>query len=312
MTSSLGTDRVGRIAAGRARPGYPDNPGPSRPARWLCGARSTGGYRGRAQRPDVPLPDGFTIELAAGPPLVDRPITAAFDERGRLYVADSSGSNDNVQKQLAEKPHRILRLEDSDGDGQFDRSDRLRRQDDVPRGNDVVRRLALRRRAAAHLEADRHRRRRRGRPARRVVPGQDADRLRQRPARAVSRPRRLDLLVQGGVRQADLRAAGQAAVRHPGGPHLPLPARRHRHRAGHDRRHGQPGRRRLHARRRADLHHHVPRASRRRPARRPDPRDLRRHLRQGPRPDLRARPQVDRPRASCRCCCTWARPPRAG
>ena len=30
-----------------------------------------------------------------------------------------------------------------------------------------------------------------------------------------------------------------------------------RHRAGHDRRHGQPGRRRLHPGRRADLHDHV-------------------------------------------------------
>jgi putative membrane-bound dehydrogenase-like protein len=66
------------------------------------------------------IPSGFTIERAAGPPLVDRPITAAFDEAGRLYVADSSGSNDNVRKQLAEKPHRILRLEDTDGDGRFD------------------------------------------------------------------------------------------------------------------------------------------------------------------------------------------------
>ena len=56
------------------------------------------------------------------------------------------------------------------------------------------------------------------------------------------------------------------------------------YRAGDDRRHGQPGRCGVHARRRADLHHHVPRESRRRPARRPDPRDLRRHLRQGPRP----------------------------
>lgn len=66
------------------------------------------------------IPDGFEIELIAGPPLVDRPITAAFDEAGRLYVADSSGSNDKVDKQLAEKPHRILRLEDTDGDGTFD------------------------------------------------------------------------------------------------------------------------------------------------------------------------------------------------
>lgn len=66
------------------------------------------------------LPDGFVIERVAGPPLVDRPIVAAFDEAGRLYVADSSGSSDPVQKQLAEKPHRILRLEDRDGDGRFD------------------------------------------------------------------------------------------------------------------------------------------------------------------------------------------------
>ena len=64
--------------------------------------------------------DGFTIELAAGPPLVDRPIVAAFDERGRLYVADSSCSNDRVDKQLAERPYRIVRLEDSDGDGRLD------------------------------------------------------------------------------------------------------------------------------------------------------------------------------------------------
>jgi len=68
------------------------------------------------------VPDGFTVERVAGPPLVDRPITASFDEQGRLYVADSSGSNDPVQKQLAEKPHRIVRLEDRDGDGQFDHS----------------------------------------------------------------------------------------------------------------------------------------------------------------------------------------------
>ena len=66
------------------------------------------------------VPDGFVVERIAGPPLVDRPITAAFDEQGRLYVADSSGSNDDVQRQLEEKPHRIVRLEDRDGDGVFD------------------------------------------------------------------------------------------------------------------------------------------------------------------------------------------------
>ncbi len=68
------------------------------------------------------LPDGFELERVAGPPLVNRPICADFDEQGRLYVADSSGSNERVQIQLEKKPHRIVRLEDSDGDGQFDRS----------------------------------------------------------------------------------------------------------------------------------------------------------------------------------------------
>ncbi len=67
------------------------------------------------------VPEGFTIERVAGPPLVDRPITAAFDDGGRLYVSDSSGSNDNVKKQLAEKPHRIVRLEDTNDDGTFDK-----------------------------------------------------------------------------------------------------------------------------------------------------------------------------------------------
>ncbi|MDR3636490.1 MAG: HEAT repeat domain-containing protein [Isosphaeraceae bacterium] len=67
------------------------------------------------------LPEGFTIELAAAPPVVDRPIVADLDEQGRLYVADSSGSNDPVVKQVVERPHRILRLEDTDGDGRYDR-----------------------------------------------------------------------------------------------------------------------------------------------------------------------------------------------
>jgi len=68
------------------------------------------------------LPDGFDIELVAGPPLVNRPIVADFDDDGRLYVADSSGSNDPVKVQLEKKPHRILRLEDTKGIGTFDKA----------------------------------------------------------------------------------------------------------------------------------------------------------------------------------------------
>ena len=68
------------------------------------------------------VPDGFVVERIAGPPLVDRPIAGAFDEQGRLYVTDSAGMSDKAEKQLEAKPHRVVRLEDTDGDGRFDKS----------------------------------------------------------------------------------------------------------------------------------------------------------------------------------------------
>jgi putative membrane-bound dehydrogenase-like protein len=68
------------------------------------------------------LPVGFTIELAAATPLVDRPITAAFDDRGRLFVADSSGSNAKPTDQLKDPTNRIVMLESSKNDGKFDTS----------------------------------------------------------------------------------------------------------------------------------------------------------------------------------------------
>ena len=68
------------------------------------------------------VPDGFEVELVGGPPLVERPISAAFDDQGRLYVTDSSGSNEKPDKQLEEKPHRVVRLEDTKGNGHFDKA----------------------------------------------------------------------------------------------------------------------------------------------------------------------------------------------
>jgi putative membrane-bound dehydrogenase-like protein len=67
------------------------------------------------------LPEGFTIEVAAGSDMAPRPIVASFDEKGRLYVCDSSGSNDKVAEQVKNKPHRIVRLESTKGDGKFDK-----------------------------------------------------------------------------------------------------------------------------------------------------------------------------------------------
>ena len=84
----------------------------------LLRGQDTPARQGRA----LTTPPGFDVELVAGPPLVNRPIVADFDEQGRLYVADSSGSSERVEVQLANRPHRIVRLEDVDGDGRFDTS----------------------------------------------------------------------------------------------------------------------------------------------------------------------------------------------
>ena len=72
--------------------------------------------------PSIRVPDGFTVEVAAAPPLVKYPMLACFDERGRLFVAETLGQN-LVAKELLEKKCRFIRmLEDTDGDGKFDKS----------------------------------------------------------------------------------------------------------------------------------------------------------------------------------------------
>ncbi|HKX62546.1 MAG TPA: PVC-type heme-binding CxxCH protein, partial [Verrucomicrobiae bacterium] len=68
------------------------------------------------------VPDGFEIERVADTNLAARPVSAGFDDQGRLYVTDSSGSNLPPSEQLKNPTHRLMRLEDTDGDGRFDRS----------------------------------------------------------------------------------------------------------------------------------------------------------------------------------------------
>ena len=68
----------------------------------------------------INLPDGFTAELAAGPPLVTHPTMACFDNRGRLYVCNNAGLNMTNTELEQELPNSIRQLVDEDGDGRFD------------------------------------------------------------------------------------------------------------------------------------------------------------------------------------------------
>ena len=168
--------------------------------------------------PVISVPPGFELEIAAGPPLVKRPIVIDIDEKGRLYVAESSGSNDNVKVQLEERPHSILRLEDTDGDGRYDRRTVFADKMMFPEGvlwHDGSVYVAAPPSIWKLTDTDR---RWRCRPARRVVQRQDSHKLRQRLARTLRRPRRLDLLVQRRLRRADLRASRPSAVCHPERP----------------------------------------------------------------------------------------------
>ncbi len=67
-------------------------------------------------------PEGFTVELVAASPLVQHPLMAGFDEQGRLYVADNAGLNLSAEELEKQLPNSIRRLEDTDGDGRFDRA----------------------------------------------------------------------------------------------------------------------------------------------------------------------------------------------
>jgi putative membrane-bound dehydrogenase-like protein len=68
------------------------------------------------------VPPGFTIELAAGPELSSYPMMGTFDDRGRLFVAESSGNTLNNAQMKEHPDYRIRMLEDRDGNGVFDHS----------------------------------------------------------------------------------------------------------------------------------------------------------------------------------------------
>src|SRR4051794_31743871 len=67
--------------------------------------------------PAITVPDGFEIEVVAAPPLVGHPMMACFDERGRLFIAESAGLNMNNDELEKARPNFIRLLEDTNGDG---------------------------------------------------------------------------------------------------------------------------------------------------------------------------------------------------
>src|SRR4051812_47777305 len=61
---------------------------------------------------------GFHLDLVAAEPLVMDPVAMSFDENGRLYVVEMRDYSERREERLG----RIRLLEDTDGDGYFDKS----------------------------------------------------------------------------------------------------------------------------------------------------------------------------------------------
>ena len=64
------------------------------------------------------LRPGFHAEVVAAEPLVTSPVAVAVDERGRAYVVEMRDYSERRPERLG----RIRRLEDTDGDGRYDRA----------------------------------------------------------------------------------------------------------------------------------------------------------------------------------------------
>ena len=90
--------------------------------------------RWRSQTLPATLPDGLVLRVAAAPPLVTHPLMGCFDDRGRLFVGDAVGLNWNKKQLEAHPPNRILMLEDTDGDGIYDKSTIFADQMTFPQG----------------------------------------------------------------------------------------------------------------------------------------------------------------------------------
>ena len=67
------------------------------------------------------IPEGTRLEKVADQPFIRWPVAADWDRDGSLVVLESNWNRESVQQQLDSKPHRLVRLSDSNRDGRFDK-----------------------------------------------------------------------------------------------------------------------------------------------------------------------------------------------
>lgn len=83
------------------------------------GLPKNGGLTPQQAADAMTVPDGFSVQLAAGEPMVHQPIAMAFDHRGRLWVAEAHTYPTPAPQ--GQGKDNIIILEDTDFDGDFDK-----------------------------------------------------------------------------------------------------------------------------------------------------------------------------------------------
>lgn len=92
--------------------------------------RKTDALTPEQERAGLHVPLGFTVQLFASEPMINKPINMAFDARGRLWVsstveypysADKSRWSDEKGTRVKDSRDAIKILEDTDGDGKADK-----------------------------------------------------------------------------------------------------------------------------------------------------------------------------------------------
>ena len=70
---------------------------------------------------EMKLPKGFFADVVAAEPDVQQPIASAWDSRGRLWIAENYTYSENPRNFDTDLKDRILVLEDTDGNGSFEK-----------------------------------------------------------------------------------------------------------------------------------------------------------------------------------------------
>jgi putative membrane-bound dehydrogenase-like protein len=85
----------------------------------LAGSLAGGARENAKPAHRLRVPPGFVVEKVAGEPAIVFPMFAAFDDRGRLFVTESSGLDLYKELQALTRKCRVSVLEDPDAGGRF-------------------------------------------------------------------------------------------------------------------------------------------------------------------------------------------------